>query len=87
MERVLKYEGPWGDVDTLLELATGEWRTHRPIVNKETCVNCGWCYLYCPPGCFCIEDEQFVVDLQYCKGCGICSEVCPVTAITMTAEE
>ncbi|HMB32351.1 MAG TPA: 4Fe-4S binding protein [Desulfohalobiaceae bacterium] len=86
MEYVLKYDGAWGDVDNLLSLSTGEWRTHRPVVDHEKCVNCGWCYLYCPPGCIREEGDQFVIDLNFCKGCGICSSVCPVNAITMTSE-
>jgi pyruvate ferredoxin oxidoreductase delta subunit len=83
---VLKYDGPWGDTGTLQEINTGAWRTHYPVVDYEKCVNCGWCYLYCPPGCIREEGDHFVIDMTFCKGCGTCASVCSVSAITMKPE-
>ena len=30
---------------------TGSWRTFKPILVKEKCIDCGNCILYCPEGC------------------------------------
>jgi len=66
---------------------TGSWRTIRPIVDQETCINCGICWKVCPDVAIFVEDEGAVVDYDYCKGCGICAEECPVDAIEMEKEE
>ena len=29
-------------------LDTAAWRIVRPVMNKETCINCGICMGYCP---------------------------------------
>ncbi len=85
--KYLKYDGPWGDLGKVLELPTGQWRTNRPVVDYDKCVNCGWCYLYCPTGCIREAGDHFEIDLKYCKGCGICAAVCPPKAINMVVEE
>ena len=69
---------------------TGDWRSQRPIIDKEKCTKCGLCYIYCPEGCICqTEDGYFETNLFYCKGCGICASECPprASAITMIEEE
>lgn len=65
---------------------TGVWRVTKPVIDKEKCINCLICWMYCPEGCIDIREEDVEVDLDYCKGCGICSEECPVDAIK-TVEE
>lgn len=70
------------------ELKTGAWRSRRPIVDHEECIECGTCWMLCPEGC--IEktsEDEFVPDMDYCKGCGICGNECPVDCIEMVIEE
>ncbi len=66
---------------------TGDWRTDRPVVDKEKCIKCGMCWLLCPDAAIVQnEDGTYEANLFYCKGCGICVRVCPKDAITMTEE-
>ena len=71
-----------------VKFKTGDWRSFRPVIDKEKCIKCGQCYILCPDACY-SEDEEgyFVPDLNYCKGCGICASICPKKAITMVLEE
>lgn len=67
---------------------TGDWRSQRPILDREKCNKCGLCWLYCPDAAMkLLEDGYYEPDLFYCKGCGICASVCPKEAITMMEEE
>jgi pyruvate ferredoxin oxidoreductase delta subunit len=70
------------------ERRTGDWRTERPIVDREKCNKCGLCWLYCPDAAIkVVDDGYYEPDLYYCKGCGICAEMCPRGAIQMIEEE
>lgn len=66
---------------------TGDWRSQRPVVDKEKCISCGLCYVYCPDLAIVFEGDDYKVNLDYCKGCGICAKQCPKGAITMVLEE
>ena len=67
---------------------TGDWRSQKPIVDKDKCNKCTLCFIYCPEGCIERDAEgYFEADLFYCKGCGICATECPKKAITMVEEE
>ena len=67
---------------------TGDWRSQRPIVDKDKCNKCILCYIFCPDGCIERDTEgYFEANLYYCKGCGICANECPRKAITMVEEE
>lgn len=68
-----KFVTPLGD-DGMYILDIAAWRTERPVIDKQLCINCGLCMGYCP------------VNSIYCKGCGICSVECPKKAVSMVPE-
>ena len=70
-----------------LKYKTGDWRAFRPIVNKEKCVNCLICWIYCPDSSIIRREKWVDINYDYCKGCGICAHECPTKAITMTEEQ
>ncbi len=69
---------------------TGDWRSARPVLDREKCVYCGFCYIYCPDGVYQDMGEAekyYKADLDYCKGCGVCAQECPKKCIQMVVEE
>lgn len=67
---------------------TGSWRTMTPVFDKDKCVKCLRCWIFCPEGAVKKNKDGTVsIDMDYCKGCGICANVCKVKAITMEREE
>ena len=71
-----------------VKFRTGDWRSQRPVIDKEKCIKCGMCWVYCPDMAYTqTEDGFFEVNLEYCKGCGICAHECPKDAITIVPEE
>jgi pyruvate ferredoxin oxidoreductase delta subunit len=69
-----------------VENKTGGWRTKRPVIDVEKCVNCLICWIYCPDASIIRLEKYVTVNYDYCKGCGICAEECPRKAITMVEE-
>jgi len=65
---------------------TGTWRVFRPVIDREKCIKCWFCWIYCPDAAI-ARKEYPEVDYNYCKGCGICANECPVKAIDMRREE
>ena len=66
---------------------TGSWRTFKPVVDKEKCINCLQCWIYCPDSSIKVEDGKMVgFDYEHCKGCAICANICPVKCIKMEKE-
>jgi len=63
------------------------WRTFKPVIDNDKCINCLICYLVCPDGTIIREENGVSVDLDYCKGCGVCAHECPKDAIEMQKEE
>ncbi len=66
---------------------TGDWRAFRPQVDKEKCVDCLLCWIYCPDSAIVRKEKGIEVNLDYCKGCGICAHECPRQAIKMMEEQ
>lgn len=66
---------------------TGSWGTFRPIFHPEICIQCLFCWVYCPDSAILVEDGKVVgIDYDHCKGCEICHVECPTKpdkAITM----
>ncbi|MGC8811565.1 MAG: 4Fe-4S dicluster-binding protein, partial [bacterium] len=66
------------------EYKTGDWRSQRPIVDKEQCIKCGVCWVFCPDAAIHKTAEgYYMANLDYCKGCGICARECLTGCITM----
>ncbi len=81
-----KHISPIGQ-EGLYVLDTASWRTHRPVMDKNTCVECGICLSYCPVNSIIFNDEnKYEITYNYCKGCGICAVECPKKSISMVAE-
>jgi pyruvate ferredoxin oxidoreductase delta subunit len=71
------------------EYLTGDWRSMRPVWDKDKCINCYFCWVYCPDSAVRVVDGKVQgIDYRYCKGCGICAAECPkrVQALTMVNE-
>ncbi len=63
---------------------TGDWRSMKPVYDKDRCVKCGVCYLFCPDAAIRIKEDGYVeVNEFYCKGCGICAKECWTGAFEM----
>ena len=73
--------------DGIYIVETGKWRTQTPYLDREVCVACGRCRMFCPVGAIHPADSRYAIDLTYCKGCGICAAECTVGAIVMRREE
>lgn len=59
-------------------LSVAHWRVNKPVFNKDTCINCYFCWVYCPDSSILVRDDKMTgIDYVHCKGCGICSDVCP----------
>lgn len=60
--------------------SVADWRINKPLFNKEYCIDCQFCWIYCPDMSIIARDKKMVgIDFDHCKGCGICVEVCPTT--------
>jgi len=75
------------DAGNSKKFKTGDWRTYRPVWDKEKCIHCMMCVKYCPENCIAIKNgKRTETDFDYCKGCMICEQVCPVKCISRRRE-
>ena len=70
-----------------LKYKTGDWRDQRPVIDQETCKQCGICKEVCPDDAVRVINDQYVIDYDFCKGCGICAHECTADAIEMVPED
>ena len=63
------------------------WRTEKPVIDVDKCIECKMCYLVCPEGVIYEENGRCMIDYRFCKGCGICSRECVGKCIKMVKEE
>ncbi|MFP4083144.1 MAG: 4Fe-4S dicluster-binding protein [Candidatus Aminicenantes bacterium] len=79
------------DAGNSVKNLTGTWRSgEKPEFIPENCIQCFFCWLYCPHFAFLVKDQEVKgINYDYCTGCGICSQVCPPKekAIVMVKEE
>jgi pyruvate ferredoxin oxidoreductase delta subunit len=55
-----------------------DWRVLKPVYNRDICIDCQNCWIYCPDTSIISRDKKMIgIDYDHCKGCGICVEVCP----------
>jgi pyruvate ferredoxin oxidoreductase delta subunit len=76
---------------TAADFKTGDWKSSRPVYNPENCIQCLFCWVYCPDSAVILKDGKVTgFNLDHCKGCGICAHECPgkkkVKAIIMEEE-
>jgi len=58
--------------------SVADWRIIKPVYNKDYCIDCQFCWVYCPDVSIISRDKKMVgIDMDHCKGCGVCVEVCP----------
>jgi pyruvate ferredoxin oxidoreductase delta subunit len=58
--------------------SVADWRILKPVFNKDYCIDCQFCWIYCPDMSIISRDKKMIgIDMDHCKGCGICVEVCP----------
>ena len=68
-----------------IDFKTGDWRTYVPQFHAENCINCLFCWIYCPDSAIEVDlsgdkPKMVGIKLDHCKGCGICATECPPAA-------
>jgi len=84
------FEGEAGDIagtrqedrkyteNSSFSASVADWRLEKPIFAKDFCIDCQFCWIYCPDMSIIARDKKMIgIDMDHCKGCGICVEVCP----------
>jgi pyruvate ferredoxin oxidoreductase delta subunit len=70
-----------------MKFETGDWRSFRPVLDRDMCIDCMTCWIYCPDECIIVNGNKMDgFRLTHCKGCGLCAKMCPKGAITMMQE-
>lgn len=66
------------EAGTAENYTTGTWGTFKPVFVAEHCIQCLFCWVYCPDAAVKLEGGKVVgFDYDHCKGCAICEYECP----------
>jgi len=58
--------------------SVASWRVKKPVFNRDICIDCQNCWVWCPDTSILSRDKQMLgIDYDHCKGCEVCVEVCP----------
>ncbi len=80
--REIPLAGVIEEAGTAEQYQTGTWGTFRPVFNAEICIQCLFCWIYCPDSAILVQEGQVVgIDYDHCKGCAICSHECPTKPV------
>lgn len=70
-------ERPYAEFNSFTA-SVADWRVAKPIFNRDICIDCQNCWVFCPDTSIIARDKKMIgVDFDHCKGCGVCVEVCP----------
>ena len=70
-------ERPYSDFNSYTA-TVASWRVLKPVYNRDICIDCQNCWVWCPDTSIISRDKQMLgIDYDHCKGCGVCVEVCP----------
>ena len=67
------------------EYSVGGWRNEHPVRDDECCIDCLFCWIYCPDNAVNIKDESVKgqgFSADHCIGCFICAAGCSKDCIT-----
>jgi pyruvate ferredoxin oxidoreductase delta subunit len=81
-------ERPYSDFSSYTA-TVASWRVIKPVYNRDICIDCQNCWVWCPDTSIISRDKQMLgIDYDHCKGCGVCVEVCPTNpkSLLMFAE-
>jgi len=71
------------------DMITGNWRSKRPFMQDlKKCDMCRNCWIFCPEGCWTIDEKNEKVDWHpdFCKGCLVCVTECTEKALSSADE-
>ncbi len=70
-------ERPYAEFNSFTA-SVADWRVVKPIYNRDICIDCQNCWIFCPDTSIISRDKKMIgIDFDHCKGCGVCVEVCP----------
>jgi ferredoxin len=71
----------------IAQIAGGPTPRVQLKVDKNKCINCGWCEPCCSYLAIKMEEELPVIDDKLCEVCGMCVAVCPTEVFNIVSRE